>query len=102
MQTNTNTKIEPITWKSLLATYDKFCKDNPMPTGLKCDPFFYMGLKDFFEKQELEDTIKGVKKAPVSSINNIYGIQIKIDVDMKPGEWRFEYNRPKARSKRST
>lgn len=62
-----------------------------MPTKLKCSPLFYMGLKDFFEKQELEDIKNGVKKAPVSSLNAIYGIDVVIDVDMKDGEWKFEY-----------
>lgn len=90
-QTNTANPQEPITWEALLGAYQKFCKDNPLPKTLKCSPQYYLKLTRFIEDQAAEDMTKGVKLPPPSKWGAIFGIDIYIDADMKPGEWKFVY-----------
>lgn len=84
-------EVTPITWESLLATYNEFCEDNPVPTRLTCSNFFFLRLKNFLARQEVEDMLRTKRYIPPRPLPEIYGVEIVVDPDMKDNEWKFEY-----------
>lgn len=95
MNTNSTKHTEPITWDELLKSYQSSInKYGDMPTGFTCAPDFYHKLIKFIEDQEAEEILQGVMKVPrkdESNLGAIFGMNVYIDNDLKPGTWKFVY-----------
>ncbi len=70
---------------------------------LKCSPEAYIALKDFLVDEEQERLVHKYIKAenmkrrgdkpyeePKNYWGSLFGIEIKLDPSLRPGEWKFE------------
>jgi hypothetical protein len=68
---------------------------------IKCSPEAYIALKDFCDAYDVEIAKhKYIKtenmsrrgktyEEPINYWGSLFGIEIKLDPDLKPGEWKF-------------
>jgi hypothetical protein len=96
-------KFPEITSEILLSAIHKVEAMGPFYRKLKCSPEAYIAIKDYYVQEEHEEKLRleqanerrkmqGKKpfKPPINYWGSIYGIDILLDPDLKPGEWRFE------------
>lgn len=106
LKASTLADFPDITADSLLGDMVKVQEMGVFRNRLKCSPEAYIAIKDYFIEEEMkerlrlslvEETGKWHKfkqhynpEPPVNFWGTIYGIDIVLDPDLKPGEYRFE------------
>lgn len=89
--TYAETKSEPISLEALVKAKNKLESEKGELANLfRCHASVYSAIRNYFDKKQVEELIEDVKKKPDSYLGQIFGVDIFIDKDMKPGEWRFE------------
>lgn len=84
MHTSSSNIVAPLNWDDIADKYHELLEQfKDMPTDFVCAQNVYDRLL-----QEVEH----VKPNPKDNWT-IFGINIEIDEDMKPGQWKFKYNR---------
>jgi len=89
---DTRDPVKGLTIEDLLNTYDHFRNLNPRtPRAVKMHPTVYLKLKAELEKKEAELTLNDIKRPKVENyMYALYGMVVKVDPDLAPGEWKFE------------
>jgi hypothetical protein len=102
LSTRTLNKFPQFTMEKLLGFQEAaaFKESNAI---LKCSPEAYIALKDFLVDEEQERLLykyikienmknRGEKtyEEPKNYWGSLFGIEIKLDPDLLPGEWKFE------------
>ncbi len=106
LKTHTLAKFPEITAEDILNAKQGFENLTGMTHRMKCSPEAYIAIKDYFVKEEQEEMfrkmlIKETDKVhkfkqhynpepPLNYWGQLYGVDIVLDPDLKPGEWRFE------------
>jgi hypothetical protein len=103
LSTSTLNKFPKINSDILLSAIHKIEAMGPFYRKLKCSPEAYIAIKDYYVEEEHEETLRLAQvnerrkmqgkepfKTPVNYWGSIFGIDILLDPDLKPGEWRFE------------
>lgn len=93
--THSVASFEPISLEQLYAVYMEYLEGAPRtPNVLKVHPSVYKAILEYFEEQEVQERLMGIKKpeesAKTYALGKIFGTQIIIDHSLKPGEWKFE------------
>lgn len=94
--TMTTAKVEPITINSLYAQYERFMNEYGLPQQLRCDPIFYERLKEWAAEYTTElykqtgNSVFLEGDVNTDHFVRLFGVPIKIDFTMPPGEWKFE------------
>lgn len=85
-------RTEPITIDSLVAVKAAIEALGEMPNVFRCHPAVYNQMRIYFDRKEAEEMMQGIYRPPrdLKHLGDIYGIDILIDKDLKPYEWRFE------------
>ena len=106
LKPTTLAKFPDITASDILEAKYKIQKDYPSPfTVLKCSPEAYIAIRDYFVEEEHQEKLrlaevehrnklKKIKTPYIKPKNywgSIFGIDIVLDPELEPGEWRFEY-----------
>lgn len=82
--TTTSAVTEPFSWEELEETYLKLRKEfEDLPTKFICATNVYA---------KLLQTAKEYRKGPYDGWT-MFGLDVEVDPDMKPGEWKFEYRK---------
>lgn len=81
---------EPISYESLLKNKEEVEELGQIPNLLRCHASVYNAIRLYFDKKEADDMVAGFKKQSPSYLGEVLGVDVYIDKNMKPGEWRFE------------
>lgn len=105
LKKSTLAKFPEITANDILAAKYKVEKEySCLFTVLKCSPEAYIAIRDHFIDEEHEEKLrlaeveyrnklKKIKNPYIKPKNywgSIFGIDILLDPELEPGEWRFE------------
>lgn len=103
LKTSTIAKFPEITSDTLLSAIHKVEAMGTFYRKLKCSPEAFIAIRDYYVEEEHEEKLRlarvnelhkrvGKKpfKEPANYWGSIYGIDIMLDPELKPGEWRFE------------
>lgn len=103
LSTRTLKKFPDLTVEDLIKANRAFLnKFDGYRSVLKCSPEAYIAIKDLFLDEEQEKEIHKYIKAenmkrrgqtyeePKNYWGSLFGIEIKLDPDLLPGQWRFE------------
>ena len=90
-------KFPDITVEDLFKAHTEFLSDN-YGVVLKCSPEAYIAIKDvclIYENEMNEYKAEYIKRRsfPYEEPNTwgtLFGVEIKLDPALKPGEWKFE------------
>lgn len=95
-------KFPELTVDDLLKTHRAFVgRFRGTRCVMKCSPEAYIAIRDLLVDEHLEGIIHRYIKAenmkrehpyrePVNYWGSLFGIEIKLDPDLLPGEWKFE------------
>ena len=87
---NSYTSREPITLQALLNAKEKVESKGIPPNIMRVSPKTFQDINIYFQNKEMEEVIKaGVIKSQGPPA--LMSIEVWIDHDLKPGEWKFEH-----------
>lgn len=82
MNTTTTVRVDPLSWDDIADKYQELSElFKDIPTKFVCAPNVYTALLKTVEHVQPKDKWGWT----------IFGIDIEIDDDMQPGQWKFEY-----------
>ena len=87
---NSYTSQEPITLETLLNAKERVESKGTPPNIMRVSPKTFHDINTYFQNEEIKYALTtGVIKPKSQTV--LFGIEVWVDHDMQPGEWKFEH-----------